>query len=141
MFRTLAFLILSSLTLHLFGQNLDEYRWEQRLIVLFYGEDQEELVLRQLAEFKKNADGLEDRRLLVVHVKNGKYQTGLSCEEDWSIVSDERLQRIPRRRFQVVLIGLDGGVKLEQADFLSCLDLFSIIDRMPMRRQELKDGG
>ena len=41
--------------------------------------------------------------------------------------------------FEVVLIGLDGGIKLRQTKLVSLDKLFTLIDGMPMRRNELKN--
>ena len=38
--------------------------------------------------------------------------------------------------FKLVLVGKDGGVKLEQDSVLSPDELFAVIDRMPMRMRE-----
>ncbi|MEM9257482.1 MAG: DUF4174 domain-containing protein [Pseudomonadota bacterium] len=43
----------------------------------------------------------------------------------------------PSRSDGVLLIGKDGGVKA-RASTLETLDLFSLIDAMPMRRQEMQ---
>ena len=40
--------------------------------------------------------------------------------------------------FSVVLIGKDGGVKLNQLQPLTPADLFGTVDKMPMRKQEVK---
>jgi hypothetical protein len=40
--------------------------------------------------------------------------------------------------FSVVLIGKDGGVKLNQLRPLAPADLFGTVDKMPMRQQEAK---
>jgi hypothetical protein len=40
--------------------------------------------------------------------------------------------------FEVVLLGLDGRVKLRQDKLLNCDRLYNTIDRMPMRQRELK---
>jgi len=45
------------------------------------------------------------------------------------------------KTFEIMLIGLDGGVKLRQSKFLSNEDLFARIDQMPMRRDELERHG
>ena len=39
--------------------------------------------------------------------------------------------------FEVILIGLDGGIKLQQTEILIKKDLFRIIDTMFMRRNEI----
>ncbi len=42
--------------------------------------------------------------------------------------------------FQVVLIGKDGGVKLRAAEPVAAGDFFALIDTMPMRRREMREG-
>ena len=39
--------------------------------------------------------------------------------------------------FRIVLVGKDGGIKLEQEEVLDPETLFSLIDGMPMRRNEM----
>ena len=39
----------------------------------------------------------------------------------------------------MILIGLDGGVKLRQTEMISLDKLFTLIDGMPMRRREIKN--
>jgi hypothetical protein len=41
--------------------------------------------------------------------------------------------------FEIILIGLDGGIKLRKNDIVSREELFSIIDAMPMRRNEMRN--
>jgi hypothetical protein len=41
-------------------------------------------------------------------------------------------------QFAVVLIGKDGGVKRTSAKPLPPADLFNTVDKMPMRRQEMR---
>ena len=41
--------------------------------------------------------------------------------------------------FKLVLVGKDGGVKLEQDAVLAPEELFAVIDRMPMRRNEMRN--
>lgn len=41
--------------------------------------------------------------------------------------------------FEIILIGLDGRIKLRQSQFLLDEDLLRIIDAMPMRRNEIKN--
>ncbi|MDP5094209.1 MAG: DUF4174 domain-containing protein, partial [Polaribacter sp.] len=42
--------------------------------------------------------------------------------------------------FKVMLIGLDGGIKLAQSTVLSKEKLFAIIDGMPMRKREIRNN-
>jgi hypothetical protein len=41
--------------------------------------------------------------------------------------------------FKVLLIGLDGGVKINQNEPIFLENLKEIIDRMPMRRSEIEN--
>ncbi|WP_345165985.1 DUF4174 domain-containing protein [Algibacter aquimarinus] len=41
---------------------------------------------------------------------------------------------------ELLLIGLDGGIKLRQSKMLYCKDLFSVIDVMPMRKSEINNN-
>jgi hypothetical protein len=41
--------------------------------------------------------------------------------------------------FEIILIGLDGSIKLKQTELLLTKDLFNIIDAMPIRKSELKN--
>ena len=43
-------------------------------------------------------------------------------------------------QFSVVLIGKDGGVKLTTIQPVTPVDLFSTVDKMPMRKQEVKSS-
>ena len=45
---------------------------------------------------------------------------------------------VARRGFAVVLVGKDGGVKKVWHDPVDPKAIFTIIDRMPMRREEMK---
>lgn len=44
-----------------------------------------------------------------------------------------------KNEFEVILIGLDGSIKLRQMEVLSKEDLIAIIDAMPMRKSEIKN--
>ena len=41
-------------------------------------------------------------------------------------------------KFRVILIGKDGGVKLNRGDQTDLRDIFALIDSMPMRREEMR---
>ena len=41
--------------------------------------------------------------------------------------------------FEVILIGLDGYIKLQQNEVISAKNLFAIIDAMPMRKYKKLD--
>ena len=45
----------------------------------------------------------------------------------------------PNTGFEIILIGLDGGIKLRQGQILTQQALFNRIDSMPMRSSELRN--
>jgi hypothetical protein len=48
--------------------------------------------------------------------------------------------KLPLSSFSVALIGKDGGVKLNQLQPVAPAELFGVVDKMPMRKQEAKDA-
>ena len=42
-----------------------------------------------------------------------------------------------KSEFEVILFGLDGGIKLRSEVPVKCEDLFGVIDQMPMRKAEM----
>ncbi|MDG2404831.1 MAG: DUF4174 domain-containing protein, partial [Paracoccaceae bacterium] len=50
-------------------------------------------------------------------------------------------EKLRPRGFMLVLIGKDGGVKLRKPFPWNVREISRVIDKMPMRRQEMKDGG
>jgi protein-L-isoaspartate O-methyltransferase len=50
-------------------------------------------------------------------------------------------EQLRPRGFMLVLIGKDGGVKLRKPFPWNVREISRVIDKMPMRRQEINDGG
>ena len=46
--------------------------------------------------------------------------------------------KVSQGQFTVILIGKDGGIKLDRQNETRLEDIFSLIDSMPMRRQEMR---
>ena len=76
---------------------------------------------------------------MVYQITPTHYQTGFTTTKEWkksnALYDAYKKTTTP---FEVVLIGLDGGVKLRQTLVLSCQKLFGTIDVMPMRRAEMR---
>ena len=54
---------------------------------------------------------------------------------------DKRLAKYldAKKEFEVILLGLDGGVKLERDEEIPLAELFRVIDAMPMRASEMRN--
>lgn len=104
---------------------LDALRWEARPILVF-AETGDARLDRQLSLFAENAGDLRARRNVVV--------------VDRAPGSALRARFRPEG-FSVVLIGLDGGEKFRSGEVVDPDRIDALIDRMPMRRRELRGGG
>ncbi|MBB3695949.1 DUF4174 domain-containing protein [Flammeovirga yaeyamensis] len=119
------------------AQNLDDHQWKHRLLVIKTNTEGQDLYTQQIEEFEGEENEFEERKIKVFYVVNSSYS--LSADEKASIDWEHPLLFDKRMDFEVVLIGLDGGVKLRESTFLSKKDLYDKIDSMPMRRTELRD--
>jgi len=122
--------------------NLNDYRWENRLILLFAENKTDEQYLNQIELLHNEMEGLEDRDLLLVSVflesesqLNGQRITDESASELRSAYWDEE------HSFTFILIGKDGGVKIRAEEVVEVDQLFGRIDSMPMRQREMRENG
>lgn len=67
-----------------------------------------------------------------------EYKTGLDGENKKKSGRLYKEYKKTDAGFEVILLGLDGGVKLRQNELLQLEKLYGTIDVMPMRRQEIK---
>lgn len=119
-------------------QNIKSHQWENRLLLVITDDINNEIYKNQITELKNNDKGLKERKLLVYQIKKDSYKKGLLENSDWQKSTDlYKTYRKTNTPFEILLIGLDGGIKLRQSKLLNCKYLFSIIDVMPMRRSEL----
>ena len=121
------------------AQDLSEHRWENRIVILLTEDTEDLLYKKQLEELIKYHEGIEDRKLIVYQSTKDKFRKGLDSKGEWKISSDiYKKYKGNKSGFQVLLIGLDGGVKLDQSEMISCEKLFGTIDSMPMRKAEMR---
>jgi hypothetical protein len=122
----------------LVAQDLSKHNWQNRLIVILTNNAQNEKYKNQVAAFKNEKEGFDERKLVVYHVTPSEYKTGFD-NRSWkkSSLLYERFKKSDSD-FEVLLLGLDGGVKLRQDSLLTVQKLYSTIDVMPMRRQEIE---
>ena len=99
---------------------------QPRQVLLFYKEDGEVILKKQLAEFEKNEPGMKERDIKVISFKKSAENDHLF--KKWKIKESDS--------FTFLLIGRDGGEKYRSGTFVSHQDLFGKIDAMPMRRSE-----
>ena len=123
------------------GQNdmLEQYQWKNRLILLF-GSMSESSVEKQITELEKDPEGITDRDLLIFHINKDEVSFILKSSNPSLSASQLRSRyNIDKNEFRYILIGKDGGVKLNKKEYVPNKDLFSVIDAMPMRQREMRE--
>ena len=122
------------------AQDLKKHQWENRLILVLAKTPENLEFQKQLNELKAHEDGLKDRKLIVYRITPQSYATGFLKRTEWSqkaTLFNDFMKN--NDRFKVLLIGLDGGIKLKASKVVTAKTLFKTIDAMPMRRTELRE--
>ncbi len=105
-------------------KSLSNYLWENRLLIISYKKGNTDIKNSIKKLIQKNQCEFDDRNLKVIffeNYKNSNYQTP-------SYVNN---------KFGFWLVGYDGGVKLFSKDAIIIENIFSTIDSMPMRKDEM----
>jgi hypothetical protein len=118
--------------------DLNEYRWKNRLVLIFAPSIEDSFYLKQKSEFKVKVAELIDRDIIMIEL----LEAGISTIAEIPLNNEQ--QSFLRKKFEVIddfvfiLIGKDGTVKLRSQEPVSSEDLFSLIDSMPMRKEEMR---
>lgn len=124
------------INMNVMAQDFSKHKWENRLVLIFTQDRNNSIYEKQLKELIKNEEGLLERKILVYHILPDRFKVGLETESVWENNTKEIVMDVP---FKINLIGLDGGIKLSQDQFLTADKLFTLIDKMPMRRIEIEN--
>ncbi len=124
-----------------YAQDLDKHLWKNRILIVKTDGTKLTSYNNQLDEIKKDKNGFIERRLVVYHVQ-GDTITHLNFSNNEmhnsSLEFGDNNLLIPTKNFEVLLIGLDGGIKIKQTKPITLEELYQKIDAMPMRRSELR---
>ena len=119
--------------------DLQQYQWQNRIIVLYANETELDLLTMQLELLTEEPNELSERKLLVIQAHKDRYKIIFPENSEWVSSSLKgELNIIKKTEFEVFLLGLDGGIKLRQQEILQTEKLFSLIDGMPMRKAEIR---
>ncbi|MGQ9921212.1 MAG: DUF4174 domain-containing protein [Desulfobacca sp.] len=117
--------------------DLKQYQWRQRVLLLFAPAADHPAYQGLVRELQEQANGVRERHLVVLPI----LEQGESLSPFQEIAPAEA--RALRQRFAirpgaftVVLVGKDGGVKLQREGQVALAEIFGLIDGMPMRQQE-----
>ena len=107
----------------LHGIELNQYLWKNRIILTFADDQDHPNLIRLKVEMKENECEILNRDLLHFHFSNdGKTGNHITTND---------------QSFRILLIGKDGGIKYESNQYVSLIQLFKLIDSMPMRQNEM----
>jgi hypothetical protein len=122
-----------------FGQSMEKHQWENRLLLIFTEDKKSANYQKQITILENKIDELNERKLIVYSFTKNTFS--LNFDTNWKKSVDLFSKFNPKKAtFKVWLIGLDGGIKLEQQDILSVEKLISLIVGMPMRKLEIKNN-
>ncbi len=115
------------------AQSLDEYHWKNRLIFIVNPVGDQESDHPQINAFEGYAAAIKERDMLIFVLRDKKVfdLDGLLVKWIGKTVPDPSFKGL-------VLIGKDGGIKLQKPFVVSAKEIFDLIDSMPMRRAEMK---
>ena len=105
--------------------DLPSFKWKNRVLVVLAPSDRDPRLLEQQATAAGAATGFSERDLLVV----AETRTEGPLHRMFSTKVGD---------FQVALIGKDGRSAFQCSKPVNSEILFSIIDKMPMRREEIR---
>ena len=141
--RLLYILIIALITNDAISQDLKKHQWENRVVLIMSKNEDFKPYPQQIAQLVRLPKELKERKILIYEVLPGRYRimNYLNIEKKSKWISSSLLYEQYGNKesgFQVVLIGLDGGVKLKSSNFLRASEMFATIDSMPMRRAEME---
>ncbi|WP_170063310.1 DUF4174 domain-containing protein [Polaribacter porphyrae] len=118
---------------------MQKHRWKNRVVLIFSDSKDDEKLQNQINILSKEKEGLAEMKLLIYRFSQGFFTTNFNTIWFSSTLKIRKYKK-KSEDFKIVLIGLDGGIKMKQTTLLSAEKLFAIIDGMPMRRSELRNN-
>lgn len=124
------------------AQDLADYRWQNRLVLILAEDSSNPLFQNQVQALQAAEEDLQDLRIVVFQALPKSYARGTQSTPNW-MRSDDLYQSYKSidRSFEVLLLGLDGGIKLRRHQVVTIDELYELINTMPMRRAELRRRG
>jgi hypothetical protein len=122
----------------IYSQNIASYKWKNRLLLVLTENTNNTIYKAQIKELENNEKEFEERKLIIYKINKDLYNIGLKENAHW--LKSNQLYKAYKKTntpFEVLLIGLDGSIKVRETDLITCDELFAIIDVMPMRKAEI----
>ncbi len=137
-------IITCAITTKVTGQDLKKHKWNNRILIIKTTDQNSIKYTKQIKEFTNLNAELKDRKFILYWITNNNFSAVNYLDEKLNY-SDKITERFARKTlnkkepFEIILIGLDGRKKLKQTQVLTKEQLFSVIDAMPMRINEMNN--
>jgi len=117
-------------------------RDKSRPLLIFYAQGSDEqlpgsMLRKQQALFEGHEAELKDRDVVLMYVPLQRNHESVTSGASSGL---RKQFHIDDQRFTVVLVGKDGGEKFRSHEPVTIEKLDALIDAMPMRQQEVRDG-
>ena len=124
------------------AQNLEKHTWKNRILLVKTSDSASDIYQEQIKEFRNATDELKVRKFVLYKITGDHFEminfTNPELNDSGKIAGKPiGMSLNDKENFEVILIGLDGGIKLQQTEVLTKEALFNIVDAMPMRRYEI----
>ncbi len=118
----------------------DPYRWTFRPVLVFAPDASHPALIRQKQVIGAARGPLRERDIAVVYVVGNDVSHELGPSPGKGASALRETYGVGRTEFRAVLVGKDGGVKLRSSSPFTVERLSSVIDAMPMRKQEMREA-
>lgn len=135
MWKMLLLLVATLTTSQVFAMDsLSDLRWNKRAVLIF-GQSDDPQVIEQTRRLERQKRDLEDRDMVLIRISS---QDAAVIYGDAATPDADALRKEAgvQDGFQILLVGKDGGVKFQSRTVVDDIEIFGLIDRMPMRRAE-----
>ncbi len=119
--------------------DLSEYRWKNRLILLFSSQADNPLYQQQRDLLRADQPGLDERDLLIFSVLSDRVASETAIAGVERAATLRKRYRVDENTFTFILIGKDGSEKMRSDTLVARNELYALIDAMPMRREEMRN--
>jgi len=119
-------------------KSLDSYQWKNRLLLIFAPSENSAAYQQQRQLLQGQQAGLNERDLLIFELlaQGTSHVNGQNIDAE-EVAKIRNYFKVSAKDFRVVLVGKDGTAKRYDKSPVSPTAIFTTIDAMPMRRQEM----
>jgi hypothetical protein len=117
---------------------MTDYKWKYRPLVVFADSEANAALAEQRRMVAASRASLAERNVVVIWVVGDKVSAEFGPRPGASARTLRARYGAAKGGFRAVLVGKDGGTKLNSASPLGTGALYATIDAMPMRQNEMR---